>query len=222
MKTKPYALVIFDWDGTLIDSQAHIIDCIERASLAAGVEPAKPEAIRHIIGLGLLEAMQTLYPSLSTQQQQRVADEYRAEFMLRNHKPLPLFDGARLTLEYLAANGYELAIATGKSRAGLNKVLQEMDLKQLFPVTRCADETLSKPHPLMLQEILQAYDRKPAEALMIGDTTYDLEMARAIQMDALGVSCGAHDVERLLACQPRACLNSVQDLPAWLEQQDSD
>lgn len=218
MNKKPYALLIFDWDGTLVDSQAHIIDCIERATRAVGEEPAAPAAIRHIIGLGLNEAMLQLYPKLALQRRHQIADEYRAEFMLRNRKSLPLFNGALEALEQLKSQGYELAIATGKSRVGLNQVLQDMNLKHLFPVTRCADETLSKPDPLMLQEILEEYDRQPAESLMIGDTTYDLDMARAIQMDALGVSYGAHARERLLACQPKACLDSIQDLPSWLQQ----
>ncbi|HPY40166.1 MAG TPA: HAD-IA family hydrolase [Thiolinea sp.] len=216
MKQKPYQLLIFDWDGTLIDSAAHIVHCIHLVNANVGLEPRTDAEIRNIIGLGLEEAFQYLYPQAKAAQIQAAAHEYKQQFFLHNRKPSEFFAGARETVELLADQGYWLAIATGKSRQGLNEVLAETQLKPFFPVTRCADETLSKPHPLMLEEILSEYDLPVQAALMIGDTEYDLEMAHQLGMHAAGVSYGVHGKERLLALQPRVCLDDIRELPIWL------
>lgn len=217
MKQKPYQLLIFDWDGTLIDSAAHIVHCIHLVNANVGLEPCTDADIRNIIGLGLEEAFQHLHPQAEPVLIQAAAHEYKQQFFLHNRKPSELFAGARETLELLTAQGYLLAIATGKSRQGLNEVLAETQLKSLFPITRCADETLSKPHPLMLEEILSDYDLPAQAALMIGDTEYDLQMAQAIQMDAAGVSYGVHGRERLVALSPRVCLDDIRELSVWLD-----
>jgi phosphoglycolate phosphatase len=216
MKQKPYQLLIFDWDGTLIDSAGHIVDCIHLVNANVGLEPRTDAEIRNIIGLGLEEAFQHLYPQVEYALIQAAAHEYKQQFFLQNRKESQLFTGAREVLETLAEQGYVLAVATGKSRQGLNQVLLETQLKPLFPITRCADETRSKPHPLMLEELLTEYDLPTSAALMIGDTEYDVQMAHTIQMDAAGVSYGVHGRERLLALNPRVCLDDIRDLPHWL------
>jgi phosphoglycolate phosphatase len=216
---KPYSLLIFDWDGTLMDSAAHITHCMRNAIALTGAEFRTDAEIRHIIGLGLEEAIQHLYPDKPHSRIREIADEYRQEFLVRSQHGSELFAGARETLYALAAQGYQLAIATGKSRRGLDKVLDETGLHALFPITRCADETHSKPHPRMLEEILTDYDAAKHDALMIGDSEYDLQMARAIGMDSLAVSYGVHDLERLLQHQPRGYVHDVTHIPDWLAEQ---
>lgn len=216
---KPYSILIFDWDGTLMDSAAHITQCMRNAIAITGAAARTDTEIRHIIGLGLEEAIQHLYPEEPLGVIRNIADEYRQEFLVRSKHGSELFAGARETLYALAEQGYYLAIATGKSRRGLDKVLDETGLTGLFPITRCADETYSKPHPRMLEEILTDYDAASHDALMIGDSEYDLLMARNIGMDSLAVSYGVHELERLLQHQPRGHVDDVSLIPAWLTQQ---
>lgn len=215
----PYSILIFDWDGTLMDSAAHITHCMRNAIRMVGIEPRPDEAIRHIIGLGLEEAVQHLYPHASKPVVRQIVNEYRQEFLVRNPVSSQLFAGTQETLTTLTQQGYYLAIATGKSRRGLAKVLSDTRLEPLFPITRCADETRSKPHPQMLQEILIDYNAQPHEALMIGDSEYDMQMAQIIGMDALAVSYGVHDLPRLLQHQPHGYVDTITALPAWLAAQ---
>lgn len=154
-------------------------------------------AVREIIGLGLPEALASLFPNLSLRQREQVQASYSTSYVALDQKPSPLFAGALETLTELRRRGHLLAVATGKSRRGLNRVLTGLDLHAWFDITRCADETRSKPHPLMLEEILQELAGSAADALLIGDSEYDLRMAQAIQMPAIGVSYGVHSAERL-------------------------
>ncbi|MDD5392019.1 MAG: HAD-IIIA family hydrolase [Thiothrix sp.] len=216
---KPYSLLIFDWDGTLMDSAAHITTCMRNAIAIVNAEPRTDSEIRNIIGLGLDEAVWHLYPQGTPALIRRIVGEYRQEFLVRTKHGSELFNGTREALHALAAQGYMLAVATGKSRRGLDKVLDETGLAALFPITRCADETRSKPHPQMLEEILTDYDAAPHDALMIGDSEYDLLMAQAIGMDSLAVSCGVHELERLLQHQPRGHVDTVAQIPNWLAKQ---
>lgn len=216
---KPYSLLIFDWDGTLMDSAAHIIACMQKAIAQTGAEPRSDAEIRHIIGLGLEEAIQHLYPQQPVSLIREIANEYRQEFLVRSKHGSTLFAGACETLYSLLYQGYELAVATGKSRRGLDKVLEETGLTGVFAVTRCADETRSKPHPQMLEEILTATDVAVHDALMIGDSAYDLLMARSIGMDALAVSYGVHELPHLLQHQPRGYVDGVTHIPDWLATQ---
>lgn len=213
----PYQLVIFDWDGTLMDSAAHISSCMQRAIAAAGAEYRDEAAVRNIIGLGLEEAVQQLFPEAETALIQCIVTEYREEFLVRNQQVSPLFTGVRDMLSTLKARGYALAIATGKSRRGLDKVLEQTGLQDYFPITRCADETFSKPHPQMLEEILTDHDLTVDRALMIGDSEYDLLMANNIRMDAVAVSYGVHEAHRLAQHKPLACLDDIRALPGWLD-----
>ena len=216
---KTYSLLIFDWDGTLMDSAAHITLCMRNAIALTAAEPRSDAQIRNIIGLGLDEAVYHLYPQASPSLIRQIVDEYRQEFLVRTTHGSELFAGAREALHSLAAQGYQLAVATGKSRRGLDKVLAETGLDALFPITRCADETRSKPHPQMLDEILTDCDTAVRDALMIGDSIYDLQMAQAIGMDSLAVTYGVHGLERLLQHQPRGYVDNVAAIPAWLTQQ---
>ncbi len=213
---KPYSLLIFDWDGTLMDSAAHITTCMRNAIAIVDAGPRSDADIRNIIGLGLDEAIQHLYPHGSPALIRQIVEEYRQEFLVRTQHGSELFAGVRETLQALADQGYLLAVATGKSRRGLDKVLLETGLDVLFPITRCADETRSKPHPQMLEEILTDYDTGRHDALMVGDSEYDLLMAQNIGMDSLAVTYGVHDLARLLQHQPRGYVHDISHIPEWL------
>ncbi len=216
-----YQLLVFDWDGTLMDSARHITNCMQAAITDLQLEPRTDEQIRNIIGLGLNEAVQGLYASADAVLIQSLSEAFREHFLYRDKTPSPLFDGAGEVLESLKLAGYQLAIATGKSRRGLDKVLRDTGLDEFFPVTRCADETFSKPHPQMLDELLTDYHLPAAEAIMIGDSEYDLQMANNAGMDALAVSYGVHDLARLLEHNPQGYVHNVKEIPDWLAGQSS-
>lgn len=209
-------LIVFDWDGTLMDSEARIVACLRAAIEETGLSHRPNEALRNIIGLGLREALMTLYPEGSDQQHNDLVKHYRHHFLVSNETPSPLFEGADQLIRELHAQGHFLAVATGKGRQGLDKVLEETALGEYFHYTRCADETRSKPHPQMLLEIMDWLGTEPANTLMVGDTEFDLQMARNAGARALGVSYGVHDKARLLACEPLACLDSLAEVAAWL------
>ena len=214
--SRRYELLIFDWDGTLMDSIARIVNCFGNACADAGL-PVPPESVmRHVIGLGLAEAVDVLLPGVDNALRERVAARYREHFLHIDQTAMPLFDGVRVGLEELARRGYLLAVATGKSRRGLDRVLQETGMASLFVATRCADEAFSKPHPKMLQDLLDYTGLKVEHALMVGDTTYDLQMARTAAMDSLAVSYGVHTCEVLLAHAPLACLDTFDEVRQWL------
>lgn len=211
-----YKLLIFDWDGTLMDSEATIITCMQ-AAIAAENMPSRSEAeIRNIIGLGLGEAIQYLYPRADEILIDNLVSHYRATFFSDAAPQSQLFSGVYETIEQLHAADFLLAIATGKSRRGLDKELMESNLEEFFPITRTAEETFSKPHPMMLDEIVVDYGVEISQALMIGDSEYDLQMANNLGMDSLAVACGVHDQERLFEQNPMGFLATVAELPDWL------
>lgn len=217
MKSLPYEVLVFDWDGTLMDSERHIVDCL-RVAIAAVGEPEKADAeLRQVIGLGLLEAVSRLLPERSETERKQAMDAFRAEFLSERPVPSELFAGAEELLHSLSGQGYLLAVATGKSRRGLDKVLQQTGLEPLFAATRTADETFSKPHPAMLEEILVDLDTAPCRALVVGDTEFDLQMARNARVPAVGVSYGVHSVERLQKAEPLAIFDALPELGYWLE-----
>jgi len=211
-----YRLLVFDWDGTIIDSAATIAQCIRDASRELGVEVPDPERARHVIGLGLHDAMRLAVPGLPSQRYPEFVESYRRHFLARKDS-MQLFDGMRELLNDLSRK-HLLAIATGKSRRGLDRDLDFHGLKPLFMASRCADETNPKPHPAMLLEIMEELGIENRSSLMIGDTSHDLEMARAAEVDALAVTYGAHPEEGLRACSPVACFPTVDALQQWLEQ----
>lgn len=216
---RPYQLLIFDWDGTLMDSVARIVDCLRLASDSVlGQAHRHPDELKDVIGLGLNEALRQLHPNCSNTQLQAMADTYRYQYMQANQTASRLFHGVKDLLQRLEQQGYWLAVATGKGREGLDQVLQTTGLADRFHCTRCASETFSKPHPLMLEEILQQTGLDAPQALMIGDTEYDMEMARNAQMDRLAVSYGVHPAERLHKHQPIGCLDEITQLDNFLTQ----
>lgn len=219
MQHLPYQLIIFDWDGTLMDSQARIVNCLRKAAMEAGMDNRPDDFYSNVIGLGLREAIQQMFPRLESAQVEAMADRYRHHYLHHDTTPSELFPGAAAMLNQLEDAGYLLAIATGKGREGLNQSLQASGLQGRFHITRCASETRSKPHPQMLEEILDYTGLYPDKALMIGDTEYDMLMAANIGMDRLGVSYGVHPVERLQQHRPVGMLHRVSELPDFLSQQ---
>ncbi len=209
-------LLIFDWDGTLMDSTAQIVRTVRAAAADVGVEAPAPEAVLHIIGLSLDVAMQQLFPSLLEEQRAALLAAYARRFMAGDGGAATLFDGARALIDDLALS-CDLAIATGKSRRGLDRILHEQGWQERFQTTRCADESASKPHPRMLFDILERLGYAAHEAVMIGDTSYDLAMARAAGMPAIGVSWGAHARSALAAENPLAILDSMTALRHYLQ-----
>ena len=212
----PWKVLIFDWDGTLMDSEARIVNCLRTACLQHGFADQHNDVYKNVIGLGLREAIRALQPAQTDDIIEQLAAEYRSRYMVSDTTPSALFAGVPEMLQTLEDAGYWLAIATGKGREGLNQVLEQTGLQQRFHVTRCASETQSKPHPQMLEEILDQLGLHARDALMIGDTEYDMEMARNIGMDALAVSYGVHSPERLKKYKPIACLDNIAHLPDFL------
>ncbi len=212
-----YSLLVFDWDGTLMDSQAQIVNCMQSAIVELELETRTNEQITNIIGLGLEEAIVQLYPVMQSQQVITTAQTYREHSLFKDKTPSPLFDGVKDVLTNLRDTGYDLAVATGKSRRGLDKGLSETELHDYFPITRCADETRSKPHPQMLEEILTDHNTEALKALMIGDSEYDLQLANNTKVDGLAVSYGVHGLMRLLKQDPVGFIDRINQLPDWLE-----
>ncbi len=206
-------LIIFDWDGTLCDSVEHIVEAMQRAAEECSLTPPAATRVRDIVGLGLPQAIDALFPGLAPEAGAALAAAYSRHFGEVARGGARLFEGAMETLVTLRERGFELAVATGKSRRGLERVLGELDMSGFFDALRCADETRSKPHPQMLLEILRERRRPPLEALMVGDTEYDLAMAREAGMPSVGVSHGVHDVSRLARHAPVAI---IDELPALL------
>lgn len=208
-----YAVIIFDWDGTLMDSIDKIINCVIQAAKLSNIPAPSPQAIRNIIGLSLDKAMDTLFPMLSSAKQKQLIDVYRHQYSSLNKQQTPFYPGIKAWLRLLKAQGYLLAVATGKGRKGLNRVLLEYDVTDLFSITYCADETFSKPDPLMLNNILEELSINAEQALMIGDSSFDLEMANNANIDCIGVTYGVHSEALLSQYNPIAILS---DLPTQL------
>lgn len=214
---RPFELLIFDWDGTVGDSAAQIVAAMHRAILGLGLPSRSDEVIRDLIGLSLAEGLTRLFPEIETGQLMALLDGYRRHFVGSGHSETPLFAGTLESLETLHGLGYRLAVATGKSRAGLRRALEHhRGVRLLLSSSRTADETAPKPHPLMLQELLEEEQLRPEQALMIGDTVYDAEMARALGMPMLGVACGVHEPGRIIAAGALAVLDNVAAVPGWL------
>ncbi|MFV1984231.1 MAG: HAD family hydrolase, partial [Thiohalomonadales bacterium] len=203
-------------DGTLMDSEAKIVACLRSSIQNLDFEPRTDLQLKDIIGLGLTEAILKLYPDFTESQIQLFIDEYRDQFVEKNTTPSKLFDGVKEMLNSLKQKGLLLAIATGKGRQGLDRILLKMQLHDFFDCSRCADETLSKPEPLMLTEILNELNITVQQSLMIGDTAYDLEMANNIGMNSVAITHGVHSTERLLAYQPVTNVSCIDELQRWL------
>ena len=212
---KNYDLIVFDWDGTVMDSTAVIVKSIQEAARDLGL-PVPADAIAsHVIGLGLGDALAIAVPGMSQAEHPRLVERYVAHWRAHEND-LILFSGMRELLVQLKERDHALAVATGKSRAGLDRALAQGGIGHLFDATRCADETHSKPHPQMLYDLMERLDAEPARTLMIGDTTHDSQMAHNAGVDALSVTYGAHPRAQLETLNPKAVLESVRELSAWL------
>jgi phosphoglycolate phosphatase len=214
--SQQFNLLVFDWDGTLMDSEASIVLCMQAAIGDLGCEPRDAASIRNIIGLGLREAVDALYPGTDDTFLQAMVERYRYHFLGGSEHHSELFPGAAQTIRELSEAGYLLAVATGKGRRGLDMVLEKTGLGPYFHTTRCADETFSKPHPQMLEEVMDELGVAPGETLMIGDTEYDMQMASNARTHSLAVSYGVHAKERLLQHGPLHCLDAISELGDWL------
>ena len=210
-------MIIFDWDGTLCDSVGHIVRGVQTAAGEMGLPAPSDEAAADIIGLGLPQAMAVLFPEVPDERRRELIESYSRHYIANEEDTPELFSGAMETLETLKSRGLEVAVATGKSRRGLDRILGKLGLTDFFHATRCADETRSKPHPLMIHEIMEER-RVPSErVIMVGDTEYDLEMASKAGVASVGVSFGVHSIERLQGHGPVAIVDALPqllDLPA--------
>ncbi|HVS01060.1 MAG TPA: HAD-IA family hydrolase [Thermoanaerobaculia bacterium] len=216
MTTRPFDLLVFDWDGTLMDSIGTIVACTYAVAGELGLGEIDERKIRGTVGLGLRESMDILSPGCDDATYQRILECYRRHWMAAYRDEPVLFPGTAEMLRGLAESGYLLAIATGKSRRGLEYSLEQTGLRHLFHATRTVDEAFSKPHPKMLLDLLDELGIAPRRALMIGDTTYDLEMARNARTAAVGVCSGSHAREELARLEPLVCLERVTEVGEWL------
>lgn len=210
-----FDLIVFDWDGTLIDSTAAIARSIQAAAADLGLPVPDFERASHVIGLGLRDALAHAVPDLDQTSVAAFSERYRVHYLAAENR-LDLFDGARELVDALRAQGVPLAIATGKSRAGLARALAASGLVDAFAATRCADQTHPKPHPAMLLELADELMVEPERTLMIGDTTHDLQMAIAARAYAVGLTHGAHPAAALRELAPLALFDSLRELAAWL------
>lgn len=200
-----------------MDSTSTIVKCIQASARDLGLPIPDEQAASYVIGLSLHDAMQAVMPEVDAKYHARMAERYRYHYLANDHE-LPLFAGVRELLAELSQDGYFLAVATGKSRVGLNRAMHSADLLSMFDATRCADETFSKPHPAMLQELSRELGQDLRRTLMIGDTTHDLQMASNAGVAAVAVEYGAHDAQTLLSCAPMFSAKTVKELHDWLSQ----
>ncbi|NWD04984.1 HAD-IA family hydrolase [Pseudomonas gingeri] len=214
-----YKLLIFDWDGTLADSIGRIVQAMGEAAERAGWPKRDDPAVKGIIGLGLPEAIRTLYPSISDEELVIFRQHYADSYIALEAVPSPLFPGVVESMDAFRAAGYQLAVATGKARRGLDRVLKAHGWLDYFDITRAADETASKPHPLMLEEILAHCGVPASRALMVGDSAFDLQMARNAGMDSVAVGYGALSLDELRVFEPRLAIDGFPELHAWLNRQ---
>jgi len=210
--SSPYQLIIFDWDGTLIDSQQHIVACMQSAFEQAKLKPPEAPAIRHIVGLSLDRAISQLAPELDYAAVDELVHLYRTTSFANTSQASELFQGVRTSLTYLRQHNFYLAVATGKSREGLDMAMTNSGIADFFHITRCADETYSKPHPQMLEEILIDLNLNKDDAVMVGDTVYDIDMANNLGMDSIAVTYGMHGIEQLQASSPSYLINNITEL----------
>jgi phosphoglycolate phosphatase len=214
LSSRPFDFVVFDWDGTLLDSAGAIVRAMQAAARDLDLpEPSEARA-RHVIGLGLVDALSIAMPDLKPKYYNHVVERYRYHYLSQDHQ-LQLFPRVRETLDFLRESGVRLAVATGKSRQGLDRALDHTGLRPYFEDTRCADESASKPHPEMLIWLMDMADVAPTRTLMVGDTSHDIQMAHNAGTRALAVSFGAHPKEHLLEHTPLACVDSPHALEAW-------
>ena len=213
-------VLIFDWDGTLVDSIKRIVEAMHMASDICAVPRCTDEEVRAIIGLAMPQAYDVLYPEADDADlKQRYIHAYSEQYLLLEEEPSPFYPGVLDALEHYRSAGYKLAVATGKSRRGLHRVLSGHNMVDYFDITRCADETRSKPDPLMLHEILKYCAATPEQAIMVGDSPFDLRMAKNANVPSIAVSYGAQPLSVLHQEQPILAIDDFYELTTWLQQQ---
>jgi phosphoglycolate phosphatase len=210
-----FDLIAFDWDGTLFDSTGIIVRCIQEAVRDVGGTAPSDEAASYVIGLGLMQALAHAAPDVPKERYALLGQRYRHHYVQQQNR-ISLFKGVLPMLQSLRERGHLLAVATGKSRSGLDEALRSVELQGRFHGSRTADETAGKPHPLMLQELMAELGTAPQRTLMIGDTTHDLQMALNAGCASVGVSYGAHEPHGFAALRPRAVVHTVDELQRWL------
>jgi phosphoglycolate phosphatase len=213
---KRYDLIVFDWDGTVMDSTAVIAGSIQAACRDLGLTIPDDETARHVIGLGLDQALRYAVPDMPEAMRPDLVERYRHHFLAQDEN-IPLFDGARETIVELHDAGYRLGVATGKSRAGLNRAMESTGMKSFFHATRTADQTFSKPDPAMLFELMDELGASAGRTLMVGDTTHDMQMAQNAKVDVVAVGHGAHPPEQLQELNPLALVGDFAELRAWFK-----
>ena len=209
---KTFGLLVFDWDGTLVDSLARIVTCLQMSAQEVGLAVPSDEASRDIIGLGLPQALAQLFPGAGKPEFRALRECYSRNFQFLDREPAAFYPSVRETLARLKDDGYLLAVATGKSRRGLDRALDGHGLAGFFDATRCADESASKPDPRMLHELLERFDLPPAMACMVGDTEFDMDMAARAGVERIGVSYGALAADRLRRHGLRGCADLFADI----------
>lgn len=219
--THPYTLIIFDWDGTVMDSVPRIVSSLQSTARAAGLPVPATNAIHDIIGLSLPVALEQLFNCVDVNEQEALIALYRDFYVIKDTTPSPLFAGAETVFAELQGMGLTLAVATGKARPGLERAWQETQTGHYFHTSRCAKEVPSKPHPAMLDEILLETGTAPSQALMVGDSIHDLTMAQNAGIHSVGVTYGVHPADRLQAVSPRHLIDDIRHLPAWLQGRDA-
>jgi phosphoglycolate phosphatase len=212
---KRFDLLIFDWDGTLADSTVAIVDALRYASHDLNLPTPSDQASRDIIGLELFTALKVLFGELDASLMQDVAERYKHHYNVFSPE-IKLFDGVKTALPALADDGFILAVASGKGKNGLLRAIEQANFTRLMLATRSADDCFSKPHPQMLQEIMDELGATPERTLMIGDTTFDLQMAQNAGVSSLAVSYGAQSEQALIPHSPLACFDNFATLHAWL------
>ena len=217
MRPRQYDLIAFDWDGTLFDSTALIVRCIQAAVADVGGTVPSQQAASYVIGMGLMQALAHAAPDVPPEKYPQLGERYRHHY-LQHQNDISLFEGVLDLLDDLKARHHWLTVATGKSRQGLNEALHAVELRGVFDGSRTADETAGKPNPRMLHELMREFGAEPERTLMIGDTTHDLQMALNAGCASVGVSYGAHEPEAFHVLQPRHVAHSVRDLHDWLLQ----
>lgn len=207
-----FELIVFDWDGTLINTIDWIVTCLQSAGVKHGFAAPDTQAAKDVIGLDIQNAVQALYPEADSPVQQGIIADYSQSYFSKQLSQNDFFPGVYQMLTRLKTAGYRMAVATGKTREGLNKALAATATEALFDITRCADETASKPNPLMLHEIMHHTGTPPAKTLMVGDSIHDLQMALNANIASIGVICGANSEESLRIYDPLLCLQQPAEL----------
>ena len=213
---KTYQCVVFDWDGTLMDSIQKIVECLQAAAQDVDLPVPTRNVARNVIGLGLNESMLTVFGEISETKVLELVERYKFHFVEKNRTSQRFYSSVKFGLNTLDQTGVGLCVATGKARRGLDRILKQEQLESFFLYTRCADESRSKPHPQMLLDVLAYTALNPEQVLMVGDTSYDMEMAVAAKIDAVGITYGAHSSEQLLSSGANHLVDDFQELLGWL------